>query len=76
MDLSSAESVPGASENVHASGALHYLKEVIVAQATARGFSDGFLAIALVFLLAVIPAWNLGKTRKGAKTAQRAAPAR
>lgn len=66
----------GASENVHAPGALHYLKEVIVAQATARGFSDGFLAIALVFLLAVIPAWNLGKTRKGAKAAQRAAPAR
>jgi len=61
----------GASENVHGPGALHYLKEVIVAQATARGFSDGFLAIALVFLLAVIPAWNLGKTRKAGKAAQR-----
>jgi len=54
----------GVSENLHSSGALHYLGEVIEAQASARGFNDGFLAIALVFLLAVIPAWNLGKARR------------
>ena len=33
-------------------------------QANARGFSDGFLIIAVVFVLAVIPAWNLGKAHR------------
>jgi len=56
----------GVSENLLGSGALHYLGEVIEAQASARGFSDGFLIIALVFLLSVIPAWNLGKARRKA----------
>ena len=54
----------GASENVLGPGALHYLSDVIEAQATARGFSDGFLIIAIVFALAAIPAWNLGKARR------------
>jgi len=54
----------GLSEDVRAPAALHYLGEVIEAQASARGFSDGFLMIAVVFVLAVIPAWNLGKTRR------------
>ncbi|MGH8636701.1 MAG: DHA2 family efflux MFS transporter permease subunit [Burkholderiales bacterium] len=54
----------GISEDVRAPAALHYLGEVIEAQASARGFGDGFLMIAIVFVLAVIPAWNLGKTRR------------
>jgi predicted MFS family arabinose efflux permease len=54
----------GVSENVRGPGALHYLGEMIEEQASARGFSDGFLIIALVFVLAVIPAWNLGKARR------------
>jgi EmrB/QacA subfamily drug resistance transporter len=54
----------GVSENVRGPGALHYLGQVIEEQASARGFSDGFLIIALVFMLAVIPAWNLGKARR------------
>jgi EmrB/QacA subfamily drug resistance transporter len=45
-------------------GALHYLNEMIEAQAHARGFTDGFLMIAIVFVLAVIPAWSLGKARR------------
>jgi len=56
----------GVSENQRGAGALHYLGEVIEAQASARGFNDGFLIIALVFVLAVIPAWNLGKARRRA----------
>ncbi len=55
----------GLSENVRGPGALHYLNEMIEAQAAARGFTDGFLMIAIVFLLAAIPAWNLGKDRRG-----------
>jgi EmrB/QacA subfamily drug resistance transporter len=65
----------GVSVNVHGPGSLHFLKEVIEAQAIARGFSDGFLFIALVFALAAIPAWNLGKTRRTAKAARKPAAA-
>jgi MFS transporter, DHA2 family, multidrug resistance protein len=54
----------GVSENLRGPGALHYLGEMIEEQAIARGFSDGFLLIALVFVLAVIPAWYLGKARR------------
>jgi hypothetical protein len=54
----------GLSENLGAPAALHYLGEVIEAQASARGFSDGFVMIAIVFVLAVIPAWNLGQASK------------
>ena len=54
----------GVSEDVRGAGALHHLGKVIEAQASARGFSDGFLIIAMVFVLAVIPAWNLGKSRR------------
>ena len=54
----------GVSENLLGPGALHYLGEVVEAQASARGFSDGFLFITIVFVLAVIPAWNLGKARR------------
>jgi predicted MFS family arabinose efflux permease len=56
----------GVSEDVRAPAALYYLGEVIEAQASARGFNDGFLMIAIVFVLAVIPAWNLGRTRRRA----------
>jgi EmrB/QacA subfamily drug resistance transporter len=54
----------GVSENLLSAGALRYLGKMIEAQASARGFNDGFLLIALVFVLAVIPAWNLGKARR------------
>ena len=54
----------GVPENLRGPGALHYLGEMIEAQAIARGFNDGFLIIALVFVLAVIPAWYLGKARR------------
>jgi EmrB/QacA subfamily drug resistance transporter len=59
----------GAAENVHGPGALHYLNKVIVAQASADGLRDGFLFIAVVFLLAAIPAWRLGKERKASAPA-------
>lgn len=54
----------GVSENVQGPGAMHYLGKVIEAQASARGFTDSFMIIAMVFLLAAIPAWNLGKEGK------------
>jgi hypothetical protein len=62
--MSGLLSEAGVSENLLRPGALHYLGEMIEAQASARGFADGFLLITLVFVLAVIPAWNLGKARR------------
>ena len=50
----------------HQSGALHYLGQVVHAQATARGFQDGFLVLSIGFLLAIIPALLLGRRRPGA----------
>ena len=50
----------------HQSGALHYLGQVVHAQATARGFQDGFLVLSTGFLLAIIPTLLLGRRRPGA----------
>ena len=49
----------------HQSGALHYLGQVVHAQATARGFQDGFLILSLGFLVAMVPALLLGRGRPG-----------
>lgn len=51
----------GVPQSVHESGALHYLGQVVHAQANAIGFQDGFLVLAISFLLAMIPAWLLGR---------------
>jgi EmrB/QacA subfamily drug resistance transporter len=66
----------GLSEHVQGPGALHYLNEMIEAQAEARGFNDGFLIIAIVFVLAAIPAWNLGKERRRTRQLQESGAAR
>jgi len=53
----------GVSEAVQQQGALHYLGEVIYAQGITRAFQDGFLVLAIAYLIAVIPAWILSQTR-------------
>ncbi len=53
----------GVPEPLHQPGALNYLSEVIHAQASVFGFQDGFLVLAIVFLLAMVPAWILGRTK-------------
>ncbi|MDA0663917.1 MAG: MFS transporter, partial [Proteobacteria bacterium] len=45
-------------------GALHYLGEVIQAQASTFGFQDGFMLLVVFFLAAMIPAWLLGRLRE------------
>jgi EmrB/QacA subfamily drug resistance transporter len=57
-DLLNAAGVP---EALHTSGALHYLGEVIHAQARMMAFQDTFLLLSLVFVAALIPAWVLGQ---------------
>ena len=49
----------GVPSALHESGALHYLGEVIEAQAATQGFQDGFLFISFVFVCALIPTWIL-----------------
>jgi EmrB/QacA subfamily drug resistance transporter len=66
----------GLSEHVQGPGALHYLNEMIEAQAETRGFNDGFLIIAIVFVLAAIPAWNLGKERRRSRQLRESGAAR
>ena len=53
----------GVPEAAHSLGALHYLGQVVQAQANTLGFQDGFMVLAVVFILAMIPAYILGKAR-------------
>jgi len=53
----------GLPEGLTDSGALHYLGKVIEAQALTLGFQDGFIMISVVFALALIPAWILGRAK-------------
>jgi len=54
----------GLPEELRAPSALQYLGEVIQAQASTRGFQDGFLILVLSFLAAMIPAYILGRHRR------------
>ncbi len=51
----------GMPDTTQAAGALNYLSQVVLAQASTLGFQDTFLAIAVVVLLAVGPAWLIGR---------------
>ena len=64
----------GVSEAFQDSGALYYLGKVIEAQARTMGYQDGFIMISIVFVLALIPAWVLGRANPTAR-ARRAAKA-
>jgi EmrB/QacA subfamily drug resistance transporter len=55
----------GLSRQDQAFGALNYLSSVIQAQANTLSFQDTFLAIAVVSLLAVGPAWMIGHRARG-----------
>ena len=50
----------GVPETITEPGALHFLGQVIEAQAMTLGFQDGFLIFVVVFMLAMIPTWMLG----------------
>ncbi len=53
----------GVSEDVQMAGALHFLERVVYAQASMLGFRDSFLICALVFMIAMIPAWLMGRAQ-------------
>ena len=54
----------GLPESVQKAGALNYLSEMVLAQASTLAFKDTFLAISIVAFLAVGPAWMIGRTGK------------
>lgn len=63
----------GMNAMTQASLALHHLSQSILAQASTWGFKDTFLAIAIMALLAAVPAMLLGRhARKSAETAREA----
>ena len=51
----------GMPDLTQATGALNYLSQMVLAQASTLAFKDTFLAIAVVSLLAVWPAWLIGR---------------
>jgi EmrB/QacA subfamily drug resistance transporter len=53
----------GASADLQAAGALHYLGRVVHAQAYTMGFRDSFLITAAIFVLGLVPAWAMGRGR-------------
>jgi DHA2 family multidrug resistance protein len=62
QDLLAQSGVP---QDLQLPGALHFLDRVVYAQAYTLGFRDSFLIVALVFALALVPAWIMGKTKAG-----------
>jgi len=57
----------GLPQALHGPGALHYLGQVIEAQASTLGYQDGFIMISTAFVLALIPAWILGRAKSVAR---------
>lgn len=54
----------GVPTNQQTAGALNYLSKMLYAQAQTLGFQDGYMIIAAVFLLALIPGWMLRRATK------------
>ena len=46
-------------------GALHYLGDVIYAQASTLGFQDAFMTLGIITLAGLLPAWVMSVTQKG-----------
>ena len=53
----------GLPPDLQLSGALHFLDRVVYAQAYTLGFRDSFLVVGIVFTVALIPAWIMGKSK-------------
>jgi hypothetical protein len=54
----------GVPIDLHAASGLHFLGQVIQAQASTFGFQDGFMLLVFFFLCAMIPAYLLGRLKK------------
>jgi hypothetical protein len=54
----------GASPDLQSAGALHFLGRVVYQQASTLAFRDCFLIVTVVFMLALIPAWLMGRSAR------------
>lgn len=54
----------GAPPDLQSAGALHYLGKVVYAQAYTLAFRDCFLTVSIFFVIALIPAWIVGRRRR------------
>jgi hypothetical protein len=54
----------GIAETIQGPGAMHYLGQVIFAQASTFGFQDAFLSLAVLAAAGLAPAWFLSRTEK------------
>lgn len=54
----------GIPSGQQAAGAIHYLGQVVQAQANTFGFQDTFLVSAALAFAAIVPAWIMGRSRK------------
>jgi MFS transporter, DHA2 family, multidrug resistance protein len=61
----------GVPDAVLRPGALDYLGDVIYAQALGLGFQDAFFQICFAFVLALVPAWLLGRAGRARPAAAR-----
>ena len=61
----------GVPDAVLGPGALDYLGDVIYAQALGLGFQDAFFQICFAFVLALVPAWLLGRAGRAQPAATR-----
>lgn len=60
----------GVPEAVRGPGALHYLADMIYAQASSAGFQDTFLVLAFVSFAGTGPAWLMAQRRRRRQTKQ------
>lgn len=58
----------GLPDTIREPGALHYLGDVVTAQASTLGFQDAFLITGIVYLLALLPTYILGRTKSPAES--------
>lgn len=63
----------GLAADVQSAAALNYLGKVVYAQASTLGFRDSFLVCALIFTVALVPAWIMGMQRPGHARAKQSA---
>lgn len=69
-DTSGLLAQAGVQESVRQAGAIDYLAKVIYAQGSMMGYRDGFLAVAMLFFIAMLPAFMLrARTVKAATRA-------
>ncbi len=55
----------GVAENLQVPAAYHFLAKMVASQGGTRGFQDGFLIVAFLFLSAIIPARIMGSSARG-----------